>query len=97
MEQVFAITASASSMLSQRSQPCLESIEKMISVSATFIWQPYVSIYTFFINRPKDTKIMYLWDVKKYIGIIVTALAALLCCSSCNPYRKLEVRDIALK
>ena len=40
---------------------------------------------------------MYLWDVKKYIGIIVTALAALLCCSSCNPYRKLEVRDIALK
>ena len=40
---------------------------------------------------------MYLWDVKKYIGIIVGALAALLCCSSCNPYRKLEVRDIALK
>ena len=40
---------------------------------------------------------MYLWDVKKYLGIIVTVLTALLCCCSCNPYRKLEVREASIK
>lgn len=40
---------------------------------------------------------MYLWDVKKFIDIIVTVLTAALCCCSCNPYRKLEVREASLK
>ena len=43
-EHVFAMIRSASSIDSVRSYPSPARMEKMTSVSFTFIWQPYVSM-----------------------------------------------------
>src|SRR5690554_6070696 len=47
MEQVFTKMASASLSLSVSVYPSISMMEATTSVSATFIWQPYVSINSF--------------------------------------------------
>src|SRR5574344_364148 len=49
MEHVLRNTASASSIFSVGSNPAIRIIEAMTSLSATFIWQPYVSMNSFLI------------------------------------------------